>query len=369
MEALTAEHDRALEEINAALAASGAETREAWQKAEAAERRASYCDQRLEGLRDQRDMVAASTLALLARVAAAGDGAHARADLYLQSNGGRRSAVYALADGTLALSPLTGRSTQGLCLITLPKAGTYLMGAFLKALGLVDTGVHVDRFGFSDYRHKSIDEMRADYLKFTTHIPIEVSAGLTAAGQFIVGHLEHSAQTVEATAKLRRILLIRHPRDALVSFMRFFELPGRAKSEPKTWMATADGPDRLLAFLEQWGARLLGLMQGVTGWLNEPEVLVVRFEALMGDAGCAAQRRTLEAVAQHAGVPSPPDPLALFLQDVVGKPTKTWSGARSEVARYWDGQVEAQFIRLGGDAMQRALGYSADGLVPHYETA
>jgi hypothetical protein len=82
----------------------------------------------------------------------------------------------------------------------------------------VNTEIHVDRLGFSDYRHKSIVEMQADYLKFTTHIPIEVSAGLTATGQFIVGHVEYEPHSIAATRHLRRILLIRNARDSMVSF-------------------------------------------------------------------------------------------------------------------------------------------------------
>jgi hypothetical protein len=113
--------------------------------------------------------------------------------------------VYPLADGVLSLSPPTGQGPHAVCLITQPKAGTYLVAKLLEKLGLVNTEIHVDRLGFSDYRHKSIVEMQADYLKFTTHIPIEVSAGLTATGQFIVGHLEYEPHSIAATRHLRRI--------------------------------------------------------------------------------------------------------------------------------------------------------------------
>jgi hypothetical protein len=341
---LAAERDRALEEAKR----SRAEAAEAARKAAEAEQRATRCESRMDGLREQRDEVAASALALVARVAASEAGKPPL--LWLRTAGDRRTVVYPLTDGALALSPLTNAAAGRVCLITLPKAGTYLVGAFLKALGLVDTGVHVDRFGFSDYRHKSIEEMRADYLKFTTRIPIEVSAGLVAPGQFIVGHLEHSAQTVAATAELRRILLLRNPRDALVSYMRFYELPGRGEAAAKSWMALADEPARMLAFLEQWGGPLMAIMRGVLGWLEEAGVLVVRFEDLLGDAGPRPQRRALEAIVGLAGMPMPADVVALFNQ-VVGKPTKTWSGRRSEAWRYWNDRVEAEFLRLGGDAL------------------
>jgi hypothetical protein len=344
---LMAERDRSLAGLQAELAVARDEAMRSLRKAE-------YCEQRLEALRDQRDSVAASALALVARTTANGS----YSVLFLQTEGSRRTAVYPLADGVLSLSPLTGQAPHAVCLITQPKAGTYLVAKLLVKLGLVNTEVHVDRLGFSDYRHKSIVEMQADYLKFTTHIPIEVSAGLTATGQFIVGHLEYEPHSIAATRHLRRILLIRNARDCLVSCMRFFEIPGRAETKPKIWMTMSEGPDRLQAFLDQWGADLIPYMRGVLGWMKEPDVLVVRFEELMGDMGPGIQRRTLEAIAQQVGVSTSQDLVSLFARDVVGKPTKTYSGARSETRRYWDEQVEMRFVRLGGDALQRDLGYS-----------
>lgn len=343
---LVAERDRSHAAFQAQLATARDEAARSLRKAE-------NCEQRLEALRDQRDSIAASALGLVARTAANGN----QSVLFLQTEGYRRTAVYPMGDGVLSLSPLTGQGPHAVCLITQPKAGTYLVAKLLENLGLVNTEVHVDRFGFSDYRHKSIAEMQADYLKFTTHIPIEVSAGLTAAGQFIVGHLEHEAHSIAATCHLRRILLIRNARDCLVSFMRFFEIPGRAEKKPKTWMTLPEGPDRLQTFLDQWGADLIPYMRGVVGWMNEPDVLVVRFEELMGDMGSCVQRRTLEAIAQHVGVSTSQDLVSLFGRDVVGKPTKTYSGERSETRRYWDKQVEMRFVQQGGNTLQRELGY------------
>jgi hypothetical protein len=345
-----------IQTLNTALALTSVQVAELQDNEKAARERAAWCERLMDALRDQHDLVANSTTASLNRSVAVCPTDYAV--LYLLSPGNRRTAVYPLADGTLALSPLTNQTTQGVCLITLPKAGTYLAAALLRALGLVDCGVHADRFGFSDYRDKSLDDIRADYQKFVTRIPIEVAAGLTGVGQFIVGHLEHSPQTVEATAHLRRILLIRNPLDALVSCMRFFELPGYAKSAPKPWMAQADGPGRLLAFLDQWGATLIDIMRTAVGWLREPKVLLLKFEELMGDAGLEVQRRTLEALASHVGVSVPTDIVSLFKQDVIGKPTLTWSGRRSEAWRYWDERVATRFIQLGGGALQTDFGYT-----------
>ena len=307
---------------------------------------------RLAALSAERDSIGASAPA---SVAEAGNTKHPVQ--FLQTQGYRRTPLYTLADDVLSLAPLAGNGPYPVCLITQPKAGTYLVARLLETLGLVNTGVHVDRAGFTDYRRKTISEMRSDYLKFDTRIPIEVSAWLTACGQFIVGHLEHGPDSVSATHHLRRILLVRDARDAMVSFMRFQTLPGRGETTQKTWMTLPQGPDRLMAFLDQWGGDLIRQTHGVLGWMNDPDILLVRFEVLMGDAGPSAQRQALESIARHVGVGPSRDVVSLFLHDVVGKPTKTYSGARSFATRYWNDQVERHFVRLGGGDLQHALGY------------
>ena len=345
---LVTERDRSLAQLQAEIDAARREVAQNVQKT-------GHYEQRLDALREQRDIIATSAIALAARTLAADKGSNPV--LFLSSQGNRRTAVYPLADGTLSLSPLSGQGVHPVFLITQPKAGTYLVARLLTKLGLVNTEIHAERFGFSDYRHKSIDEMREDYLKFTTHIPIEVSAGLVAPGQFSVGHLPHGDHSVNATLHMRRILLIRNARDALVSFMRFSEIPGRAEQMPKSWMNQLNGPDRLAAFLDLWGGTLVSFMRTILGWLNERNVLVARFEELMGDAGLAVQQQVLEAIAEHVGAKTSQDLVSLFVNDVVGKPTKTYSGARSETRRYWDERVEARFIEIGGLDLQRDLGY------------
>ncbi len=247
-----------------------------------------------------------------------------------------------------------------MCLISAPKAGTYLVARLLEQLGVVNTGVHVDRFAFSDYRHRTIAEAIEDYTEFTTRIPIEVSAGLTAPGQFIVGHLEHSAAAAQAVHHMRRILLLRDLRDGLVSFMRFLAAPGRGRRSSKAWSLLPDGPNKTLAFCNLWGATYLDMVRAVLGWMDDPEVLVCRFEALMGDAGSEAKRRTLAGIAAHAGLAVPAEEVVRrFDTAVLDRPTMTYSGQRTRVAGVWDGRVEALFRRLGGVALQQTLGYAA----------
>ena len=73
--------------------------------------------------------------------------------------------------------------------LTIPKSGTYLIGAYLKKIGLIDTGVHLDDVGFTDYRNRSIQEMVESYRDFRRIYPLDRAAKLLRNGQYAVGHI------------------------------------------------------------------------------------------------------------------------------------------------------------------------------------
>ena len=349
---LAAEFEQQLTAANVLIELAQADVRQSRQNTERYERR-------MDAIRVQRDALAAAELLRSASVPVQGNWPQTMWSL--KAPGDRSVRVYGLADGSLSLSPLTGDAPSPVCLISIPKAGTYLVARLLEQLGVVNTCVHVDRFAFSDYRHKSIGEAIEDYLKFTTRIPIEVSAGLTAPGQFIVGHLEHGAQSAEAVRHMRRILLLRDLRAALVSFMRFLSATGRGLRLSKEWSLLPDGPGKMWEFCTLWGADYLGMVRAVQGWMDDPDVLVCRFEHLMGDAGTQAKSRTLAAIAAHIGMPGrEEDLLRRFDSNVLDQPTMTFSGQRTRTALYWDDKVETLFRKLGGIELQQALGYSQD---------
>lgn len=49
-----------------------------------------------------------------------------------------------LVDGRSSLAPVTVPGKPRVLVISIPKSGTYLLAAYLKKLGLVDTGIHID---------------------------------------------------------------------------------------------------------------------------------------------------------------------------------------------------------------------------------
>lgn len=70
----------------------------------------------------------------------------------------------------------------------------------------------------------------------------------------------------------------------------------------------------------------------------------------------------IEALRQHLDVPSPADVLQPLMLALIGKPTRTWSGRRSNRDVYWDDSIEELFVARGGREINNSLGYQEDSL-------
>jgi hypothetical protein len=92
-------------------------------------------------------------------------------------------------------------------------------------------------------------------------------------------------------------------------------------------------------------------------WLDEPEVLSVKFEALYGDNGPDVQRRLVEEIHNFLDLAVPLGDIQGLVRDLIGAPTKTWSGKRSIKNEFWNDEVEDRFRSLGGHEANARLGY------------
>ena len=132
----------------------------------------------------------------------------------------------------------------------------------------------------------------------------------------------------------KHIYIRRHPRNMLISWVRFIALPVTTGT-------------------------LIGAMQGfVEGsfhdycskfipWLNEPGVLQVRFEDLFTDGGV-----TMQKIADYLGVPLDPD----AYPNIPGF-TQTWTGKLSDWTTVWNAELETALTQYRCNEIQTAFGY------------
>lgn len=148
-------------------------------------------------------------------------------------------------------------------------------------------------------------------------------------------HMDHVDWPAEIVAD-RHVLIVRDPRNVLLSWMR-------ASSRPLTVggaMATLRAYDGAAETFVQHCRRF-------TPWIDAPGVFVVRYEDLTGDGGATMQR-----LADHLGVPCPPDAY-LNLPGF----TATWTGEPSDWRTLWSPEIEAVWVETGGPALLADMGY------------
>jgi hypothetical protein len=206
---------------------------------------------------------------------------------------------------SLCAWPVSGETNTKVIVLSPPKAGTYLVANLMTALGFVSTGLHLMAGHVSDYRFASLDTARNNPydLSFTVADTALVT-DLVQPGQFIVSHLTGTDETEHLCADFVKIMPVREMRETFVSHMRFFADTERSTPGKKDWLALADGPERTVAALRDFGPTHVDMCRAVLGWHGREGVLAIRFEDLWGDKGRLRQHRVVAEVADHAGVPS-----------------------------------------------------------------
>lgn len=329
-------------------------------EAEAASRRddlnrlSSLVEQAGHAARDQAEALQARLAVLDAVGKAAERWLEAQDAWLLDRANGRRFPVVRTPDGQL-LARLDRDQRPPVAVISIPKAGTYLVGLLLERLGYRDTELHLSPTFLTDYRSMSIAGKRGTYQDHTFFLPLDASTMLVTGGQFVVGHLPYGPAAHRALTGFRKLFLHRNLVDATISHMRFIIETGRAGAGAD-WVGMAPSPDQLLAFLQDKGVELFeGSYRSLTDWLDDPEVFAISFDTLTGDGGDPDRADRLRALAAYLECDQ--DLAQLLDREVIGQPTKTLSSGRTQVAPYLDERVREAFRELGVDALNARLGY------------
>jgi hypothetical protein len=220
---------------------------------------------------------------------------------------------------------------------SMPKSGTHLLTQVVTLLGYKDFGAHdtiwpkvKDRLGFGApvvLAHLRVKRNWARRLAALGHrdgetIPVDVTMPVQTPvslagrwlraippGHYLSGHVPWSAATANLirTTGLKHLIIIRDPRDVLVSFVHFVSRPEHILSQDFAGLS-ADQRVRLALTGGRGprsGLQIIGLSDAfasIMAWQREPDVLFVRFEALIGEQGDgsgAEQQASVRAICQH----------------------------------------------------------------------
>ncbi len=266
--------------------------------------------------------------------------------------------VYLSSDFWPSAQPWCGPSPHPVVVCSIPKAGTYFVAGLLHQLGCEPTDLHLASEHLTDYRGLSREVARStDYLNHIVALPLPKALALIRPGQFAVGHLECTEEIRRLLQPFKKIFVFRDLRDALVSYMRFLADTQRGGARTLELKDLPDGPSKMLRFLESSEHVFVDATRSILDWRHTAEVFPIRFETLYGDQGPAAQEQLVIELHQFLELQNEVGPPRQILDEVIGSPTMTWSGARSNRMLYWDDHVEERFRQFGGHEMNARLGY------------
>lgn len=216
---------------------------------------------------------------------------------------------------TINTAPDKNPAEMGVFFNSLPKSGKNLVYSFFSSLGL--ERLDIDE-AFNADIHDAAYSAWPDQVVFSldrplghpgaaaelAHNGLEALAGLNA-GQIAQKHLPFLAPVADSMDKAERrsIFLWRDPRDVLVSMLNY----ARSQSKPEHLAARLvdfSDEDALIALLEGRGDMVpfADYVEGFLGWIDQPGVMTVCFEDLVGPEGggtAERQRRTFEEICSH----------------------------------------------------------------------
>ncbi len=243
-----------------------------------------------------------------------------------------------------------GAMQQRVAALSLPKAGTYLTNALLRRLGFFDSGLHVSLRHLNHWGGIIDDDFKPRPILY---LPLVLSEKLVQAGQFVVGHVLCCDESAYALRNFRRLMVVRDLRDCMVSSFRF--RIKRAAYLPRNSRQRYDfsglNDENLRPFFARWLADSMQThiedYSAPLAWLDDPLVFIYSFEQMQGDSGADLSADLVVALAQFVGLSLTSAEALQSLKDIIGAPTRTFSGSRSSRDAYWSDEAEAIFLASG----------------------
>lgn len=168
--------------------------------------------------------------------------------------------------------------------ISVPKAGTYLLSEVLKNLGLEASDLHINVNEYQNYQGATINDALLHPENYTVASPLSRTLNLLEKKQFAVSHLPARNKILskgqcskrQILSNFRTILLIRDLRKCLVSHMNF-DYFLRCSSKPDR---SSDKKFIFKQYLQANEERLFYLYANLIPWLQESEIQVLKYEDL-----------------------------------------------------------------------------------------
>lgn len=240
--------------------------------------------------------------------------------------------------------------------ISIPKSGTMLMS---KLIGYLTGQTSKSRTGAWPARPLELYYVSAEDFEELTHLPRH---------KFWWTHLFYNAEYAQ---RLNRpeyacFFIYRDPRDQMVSFMFYMKQLGNGwpAAMSKSYDEIIDNliDTASLAGINPPAGGIRALYESYLPWLNEPHVLAIRFEDIVGENGGGSdemQRKTIRDIAHHLGITLSDEALEEITKKLFGGTRTFRKGAIGSWRRYFKEEHKKKFKAVAGQLLID-LGYETD---------
>ena len=233
-------------------------------------------------------------------------------------------------------------------LVSIPKAGTYIMSQVLTELGYSPTHMHIGENAYSQYDPRRLQEGRDHPSRFRIKADWQEALNNIDSHHFAASHLAFDNRKLRAMRGGRVLFLKREPRECVVSYMRWELNTLRRERRPDARWLKGDDRTRVVDFLRDEGSQLSRHWHSIAGWGEAPGVDTVPYERLYSNE--------LERLLGHEG----PE-LHEAIERALAHETLTKSPSATKLTDYWSPEAERVFKDIFGDLDAR-LGYPAGAM-------
>jgi hypothetical protein len=189
-------------------------------------------------------------------------------------------------------------------------------------------------------------------------------------GQFLVSHLFYHEEHMQTLRRhgIKPILLIRDPRDIVLSNVSYITRKNRKHRLHAHFVSQLKTDQERLHFCIRGSNHppelpLSEVLEKFHSWMQTPDVLVVRFEDLIGEAGggsAAKQRQNIESILDFIGVQPDQKLKQSLMQKLFHRGSKTFNkGQINQWKTRFDEEDKRVFKEVAGDWLIK-YGYEND---------
>ncbi len=239
--------------------------------------------------------------------------------------------------------------------ISFQKSGTYLISEILENLGYGKTLIHIDRF--LGNTHQSYEEIRntKDEINFRRsdfEYKADKLINNLTDNNFAVGHIYHSPIAKKIFKDHKIILTQRNIKRCLISMMNFLEESKRmTETDIEIWHRKEDQKEKFFYFLKLRGSGFINNCINILPWINE-NLLIIKFENIVDPN---KNINEVKKISDYLNIGK--RDYKKILEKSFEKKTLTKSSKDSSIDHYWSKSAENLFDNIGGNIINKKLGY------------